>query len=559
MSPAQDIPATSARAPRRSFAAASFGGISPLTSVKVGPIIDKHGGADAVHRISSIYSVDNEGVQSKSYTPDEVVSIARGLSSPVAAPEDGFKSAELKRRKSASAASRRSSGIASTGTSPDPVPVALEPVEYVQLDDETLLPFVDRPSEVIELMRHPSNEKLFKLLKAAFPKSAAARKNWQEIAPEEWNWEEFIKHLTQTDRIECPDYAWVFRARQAVRKNSVALWEKLGVCLGCDGDLLNAGGEDGIPRSWGGLGLGDEGEYDPSMNQVWIEGLEAVDPEEAERAERELAAEFGAPVEDEGMAASAGMTALLGTIGEGDEESPRASRQTTAQRAASRAVVDPLTSPSAQFKQLGLTIPIDAGSPRRQSSVSGHMRLSSLPGQPSPRSVRSKSTVGLSILTSPQSHSASLARGPLTPDLGASPLPLYERGPGSPLFPSSFSTLSMEPNLGRSASVLMGGGAKPPAAHVDFGREGRNWSEIRRKPSGAGLSESECGVARILHVFDWYFVSASATAGVWCPTFQVAEECHDAMMGWLCDSADTSRRHHLCQFRQRLCALERCR
>lgn len=451
--------------------------------------------SENTHRISDTRSAyGGMDIQKRNFSPDEVLDIAQSLSSPVAIPEGGFKGAELKRRKSAGSSSARRGSI--KGVSPEKPPLALEPVEYVQLDEDTLLPFVDRCAEVNELFQHPSNEKMFKMLKAAFPKEPA-RQHWMALKPEEWNWDEFVNHLTTLDRIQCPDYAWVFRARQAVRARSVALWEKVGTCLGCDGDLLNAGGEDGHPYSWGGLGLGEEGEYDYSQNQVWIEALEAVDPEEKERNERAFKDEFGEIVEDENEQAAAGMTALLGTIGEGEEEAPLAKpfKPTTAQRAGGMDTIeDPLSSPRAQFKA---TLPRGSRASHQHDESGGQAR-----------SVRSRSFVGLQILTSPQapahggslsrsqsiSHSQSLSQSfaPGTPG-GGGVQAVFDRGPGSPLFPSSFSSLSAEPNLGRSATVGIAGGIKPAPAGFgrDTGDAERRWSGIRRRKSGAELSESE--------------------------------------------------------------------
>ena len=440
------------------------------------------------------------GLVHKTLSPEQVVEIARGTYSPVAVPEGGFKGAELKRRKSSGSShfsSRRSIGSNADLPSPeDKPPMVLEPVEYVQMDDDTLLPFVDRPVEVLDLLEQPSNEQLVKLLQAAFPRKPL-REHWIALVPEEWYWDEVWRHLTGLTRIDCPDYAWVFRARQAVRARSVMLWEKLGTCLGCDPDLLNAGGEDGIPNSWGGLGLGEEGDYDPSQNQVVIEALEAVDPDEAKELERQLREEFGDIVEDEGAQAAAGMTALLGTIGEGEEPSPTEnpnspvtpSRMTTAQRSARAPIslaMDPLAMSPDISPHLSRALPrTTPASPRLSSSARG---------------VRSKSFVGLQILTSPRSNvDTPLTRSPSSTINAFTPMMEtldsgtgvpYDRGPGNPLFPSSFSSLSVGPNLGRSASVGLAGGIK--AAPETFGRVGnRRWSGMVARQSGAGMSESE--------------------------------------------------------------------
>ena len=447
------IAATSPRGARRSFAAASFASFTPTSETKLPAT------GTSAKWIPQARSSNDENRQ-KPYTPEQVVELAQSLSSPVAMPAGGFKGAELKRRKSAGASFRRGSSV-----SPDKPPLALEPVEYQQLDEVTLLPYVDRPAEVAELVGHPSNDRLFKLLKAAFPKEPM-RQHWKALPPADWYWDEFINHLTKQSRVDCPDYAWVFRARQAVRARSVALWEKLGICLGCDPDLLNAGGEDGLPPSWGGLGLGEEGEYDPTFNYVHVEGLEAVDPEEQRRAERQFRESFGNIVEDEGEQAAAGMTALLGTIGENEgEEGAPVIRDSSARNPL---LVDPINELDA-----------DANKPRD----------------------RSKSFVGLQILCSPSHPTVDLQSPLVSPRMGQAALPVFERGPGSPLFPSSFSSLSLEPNLGRSASVGIGGGVR--AAPADFGRSNhKRWSKVERKQSATGLSESESNVFGIIRETD---------------------------------------------------------
>lgn len=487
---------------------------------------------------------------------------------------------------------------------------ALEPVEYVQMDDDTLLPFVERPKEVLELVNHPSNEKLFALLKAAFPKEPL-RANWKKLHPTEWNWLEFIAHLTTVDRFSEPDYQWVRKTRDSVRERSVALWEKLGVCLGCNSDLL--GDDDAeVGGSWGGLGGEEEGEGD---GQVWVEGLMASTPTEIEREtygvprppsrlslggqnEDMMFAEFGDIVERDEEAENR-MKALTGmeTIGEGEEESStsssgglgavakktlqEAARMTPAQRAGNKPIIDPFYSPSHQFSNLrssptrsrerddnrldpsaavgsvfdssysstmsdvnhqltgsGLGLISNSSSPKRASDAQplppngqgaekqNQQNRFSKPD--SPDKIRSKSFVGLQILTSPfspQTGSHHMAinygrhnNGPQTP---LSPIQSNEyereRGPGSPLFPGRLDSLSLAPNLGRMASVAlnpamgqgvnrkvssgMAGGGFPGLGSIvstsrdsdgdgDIGRSGGRWG-IPRKPSGAGLSESE--------------------------------------------------------------------
>ena len=457
---------------------------------------------DNAHRIQDL--------KAKAMSPEQIFELANSLKSPVAIPEGGFKGAELKRRKSAgSSVSRRSSHSLSgmAEISPADPPVALEPVEYVQLDDDVLLPFVDRPEEVADLIEHPANETLFSMLKTTFPK-AAPRDHWQALSPEEWNWKEFNRHLALS-RAECPDYQWIFRARQACRRRSVALWEKLGVCFGCDGDLLNAGGEDGLPSTWG-VGPHDRDHDDDESEeyghtQVWIEGLQAVDPEEAERNERAFASAFGEVVEDDERATGLGMGSM-GAIGEDEEEIKdlTSHRKTPSQRAGNQASIDPFTTSPNRRPSLHLA---GLGQSPTSASTTG------------PRSVRSKSFVGLTIQTSPRlgSSGGSFVRSPsgsyspinpmsmsmsmssspgLTPTLGHGGGQVYqnERGPDAPLFPGSFKNLSVEPNLGRVAGV--GGtpgvpGGKGAGVNNPLAAGGNGKWKLNRKHSGAGLSESE--------------------------------------------------------------------
>ncbi|TYJ51404.1 hypothetical protein B9479_008026 [Cryptococcus floricola] len=494
-----DAPATSASGPRRSFAASSFGA-SPSAHSAGLPMPDAVNKGSA-HRVESRSGNGRNVQKDKLFSPEQVVELARSINSPKTA------SSPLHRAKSAR--SLRSFG--SFDGSPERPQAELEPVEYMQMEEDVLLPFIDRPSEVADLIVHPSNTKLFALLRAAFPKEPA-RPEWASLDPAQWRWDEFLLHLTQVPRSDVDDYDWVFKDRQAVRSHSVALWEKLGTCLGCDEALLNAGSEDGSPNTWAGLGLDDDGdgEQDAADGHVWIEGLAAEDQTERAHAERQLRDAFGGIVEDEGEAAAAGMTALLGPVGEAE----KGGELTPAQRAGQRDRIDPMGTGTG----LGLGGITESPVDTTFKSVSHSPTTSTAP----PRQSR-PSFVGLQICTSPSnghsfprspsltttSLSASLSASaqntsPPSPSLSTSPhIPLYsyDRDPGNPLFPSSFSTLSLEPNLGRRASSSVnggaggmcgrgGGGAVPMREDVvgELRRKGLGFGG--RKASQAGLSES---------------------------------------------------------------------
>ena len=442
---------TSDRGPRRSFAAPLFSSLKPLhtRTPSSGNVTD-----------TSNRLFDRS---SKPMSPDDIYEIANSLKSPVAIPEGGFKGAELKRRKSSGA--RRSSSshsLAAAAEEPKP-PLALEPVEYVQMNEDVLLPFVERPEEVEELLAHDNNRKWVSELKAAFPKDKA-REHWQALSPEVWSWEEFMRHL-HLPRSQCPDYQFIFRARQACRKRSIAHWEKLGTCLGCDGDLLNAGGDDGLPSTWGISTDTDDEDVDDDYqlrNQVWIEGLEAVDPEERERAERDFAGAFGS-IQPDSPAMGLGM---MGAIGEDEDEEELPSHPTPAQRAGNQASIDPFQS-------------------------QGHSPLPTSLALGTSPSHKSHTYVGLQIMTSPRlgPGSPTSPRQSLSRSLSQSKVYVHERSAGDPLFVSHFGGLSIHPTLGRPEAVAPSVQTKGTGVPISAG-EGRKWG-LNRKSSGAGLSESK--------------------------------------------------------------------
>lgn len=399
--------------------------------------------------------------ESKVLSPDEVLDLARGLMSPVAA-HDG---PSLRRRKSTGGS------VASRPEKKEPI--ELEPVEYIQMDYQTLLPFSDRPKEVAELLEHPVNGDMYTLLKQSFPKGAV-RRNWKDIDVTQWTWDEFYNHLTTITPKECPDYEWVLLARTAVRAHSVALWEQLGACLGCDPELITAGDEEDAPASWSGLGLGDDDEFDLSPSRVHIEALEAMDAEEFEKQESMLSMEFG-DFESDGSQSGLWGTASMETIGEKDE--PNSDKQHSGN-------VDPSPFASSPTDSRGRSLSHSS----RQSTTSEE---SSSPDSPVlGKQNRSRSFVGLQIMTIQQEPEKSPRSAGI--GLGSPPSminPEYERSPGNPLFVTNFSTLSLGPNLGRKASTGWTGntGGLPTASQLDQFRSSRR---IARKSSNTGLSES---------------------------------------------------------------------
>lgn len=113
------------------------------------------------------------------------------------------------------------------------------------IDADILLPFADRPSEVMDLLeRVPKNRGLFDLLRDIFtPKdsstsSASSSSASGATSPggtERWVFSDVQKHLT-TPREQLCDQDWIDILKAHVYPRSSILWERLRACLGVDVD-----------------------------------------------------------------------------------------------------------------------------------------------------------------------------------------------------------------------------------------------------------------------------------------------------------------------------------
>lgn len=338
-------------------------------------------------------------------------------------------------------------------------------------------------------------------------------------------------------RAECDDFNWIRKARQAIRARSEAMWERLALLLGVDPDMANMGEEyDEVFGPGGALGdVFDSDATTPSMglaspmlytmhddrfgfigdehsrDQVWVEGLEAAASSPSDGNDDETpAGSFGnrkARLSDD---AASGLQlsdtwseprslsplpvvpGAMETIGEGEEDAGHRAgtrstgKLTTAQRAAEEKNKDPfMMSPSPRDSPLGRYVPTTQKS-------------------------RARSFVGLQICTMP-SLPATLPNDYYRRDGDHSGfqqadanMPHLERGPGNPLFPASFSSLSLAPTLPNNNPALKRAGTMAPgragassgsgsqASTPKMGGGGRPpWTELMRRKSRGGLSESK--------------------------------------------------------------------
>lgn len=365
---------------------------------------------------------------------------------------------------------------------------------------------------------------------------------WRRVRPEDWTWQEFKNGHLMASRAECDDFDWIRKARQAIRARSEAMWERVGLLLGVDPEMINMGEEyDEVFAPGGALGdVFDSDATTPSMgvaspamysmhddrfgfigdeyarDQVWVEGLEAAGSSSSDRGNDDdtPAGSFGDRKSRSFVNASPGLQLSgtgfdsrsisplpglplgMDTIGESEEEAAQrgarriAGKPTPAQRAGQEPTQDPF----------GMTPPTPTSIP--SESPLGR----SLPGMQKPRT---KSFVGLQIFTMP-SLRTTLPNDYYRRDGDHSgfqqadaTMPHLERGPGNPLFPASFSSLSLAPTLPnnnpalkRSSSVVQrrgeassGSGSQASTPKMGGGRP--PWTELIGRKSRGGMSESE--------------------------------------------------------------------
>ena len=113
------------------------------------------------------------------------------------------------------------------------------PAVFTPMPDGVLLPFVNRPAEVTQLLNELPTCRLFQLLKALFPESMHAMKEGEENQedPTKWTFARLSQHLMETTRVEWDDKSWVGLARACIRTRSEALWERFKGALGVPAEL----------------------------------------------------------------------------------------------------------------------------------------------------------------------------------------------------------------------------------------------------------------------------------------------------------------------------------
>ncbi|KZT09859.1 uncharacterized protein LAESUDRAFT_673473 [Laetiporus sulphureus 93-53] len=319
----------------------------------------------------------------------------------------------------------------SVGSGGSPVPPS--PVSFTPLPDNIILPFIDRPSEVTQLITIPPNSRLFALLAQTFPAEARTPTGKESADsllsrdPKQWTFAELEYWMKNVDRDVADDVLWVGKARTCIMAKSELIWERIKGALGVPPEL-------------------DVDEEIPSMNEPGY--LSTPLTPESER----YPAVFEPP------------SPLLAV---NPALSPSPERQDI--------VIEPVVATNANVTRPPPSSTLDVSAShelhdvREEDEEEAEGGSSSDIGHNEQREIQ-----GLRIVTSPislrsQNYGPSPSGSPAFVPLGspASPSPmtvprsmrgvsqdgdtpydaLQERGPGHPLFPSSFAQLSIQPTL----------------------------------------------------------------------------------------------------------------
>lgn len=137
--------------------------------------------------------------------------------------------------------------LAHNSTHPKPAgPLAgSAPVNFTPLPDDVYLPFIDRPTEVASLISTPPTAKLYALLSQTFPLDARtpasavpnAKTPSVESDPKLWTYAELENWSKKVPREEVDDATWVRKARKCIRPRSELIWERVKGALGIPPEL----------------------------------------------------------------------------------------------------------------------------------------------------------------------------------------------------------------------------------------------------------------------------------------------------------------------------------
>ncbi|KAF7794293.1 hypothetical protein EIP86_005426 [Pleurotus ostreatoroseus] len=367
--------------------------------------------------------------------------------------------------------------LARTSCNPRPAgatgPPVASSVSFTPLPDDVYLPFIDRPAEVAPMIINPPSAKLFTLLSQTFPPEARAPSSANPSAstpsvdsdPTAWTYAELENWLKKVPREEVDDITWVRKTRACILPRSELIWERIKGALGIppeldideselEEDLLAAYLPPPIPIPHGGVALNNHtGPLHSGMldNDVF----EPDSPVVASNASAGAAAATTSenPATDVEALDSPSMSDLELSI-----------EPVLAAPAPPPSAVDPTT--GANMTSLHEVLEEENEDEEQVDDAA------SAGGSSAAGSIGEVHGLRISTSSSVAPYSPNLGPNSLSPPSfgagrGSSPSPiridtegaydaLTERGPGHPLFPSSFAHLSTGPtlrNVNRANSV----------------------------------------------------------------------------------------------------------
>lgn len=264
---------------------------------------------------------------------------------------------------------------------------ALSPVKFTPLPETCLLPFLDRPAEVQDLLTSSPTRKLFLLLAQIFP---AGSPPGSQDDPASWNYLQLEKWLTKTTREEADDILWIHKAKTCISARSEVIWERIKAAFGVPPELDGGDHQDieGPEAIEGEDTSAIDDEYDDT---IWVEEILASSQ----------------PIRSPILSPTS--STFFG------RESPSLTRHG-----------------ATRMEDISEDASDGEGVVKRPVSPLVGLRIVNQPSPPPSRRYSSPT---------PSIHSASSSQTNLPYNA------LSERGPGNPLFPSSFARVALGPTL----------------------------------------------------------------------------------------------------------------
>ncbi|TFK26202.1 hypothetical protein FA15DRAFT_304795 [Coprinopsis marcescibilis] len=197
---------------------------SPSASPRMRPI-----GPSSSPRLSAV-GLPSYGHAKPRLTPDQLVDLARQATSPRTIAQ--IASATTTSAGPSSPAPGSPIMRAHSPALGTPQQGVIAPATFTPLPDDIYLPFIDRPTEVAQLISTPPDAKLFNLLAQTLPKTYDGPLSSSEdiplpLDPTRWTYTHLHTYLTQTDRDTEPDAIWVAKSGKCIISHSELIWERV--------------------------------------------------------------------------------------------------------------------------------------------------------------------------------------------------------------------------------------------------------------------------------------------------------------------------------------------